>query len=176
MRRLLVLAAVSATVFALAPVASSTPARPTVERRGALERAVGRELNRARAAHGLRAVRCGDGLSAAAAQHSRSMLELGFFEHESADGTSFDRRIRRYYTNRGWQTWAVGEALLSSSVTISAREIVETWIQSPPHRAVILSPVYRDAGVGVYFTPEASGAFGGYPALVVTADFGLRER
>jgi uncharacterized protein YkwD len=104
------------------------------------------------------------------------MLELGYFEHESADGTSFDERIRRYYTDRGWHRWAVGETLLSSSIEISAREVVETWIGSPPHRAVILSTAYHDAGVGVFYAAVASGDFGGDPALVVTADFGLRAK
>jgi uncharacterized protein YkwD len=175
MRRLVVLAVASATVFALAPAASSSPARTTVERQSVLERAVVRELNRVRQVRGLRPLRFGDGLGNAAAQHSRSMLELGFFDHSSADGTSFDERLRRYYPNRGWHRWAVGEALLSSSGEIGAHDIVSAWLDSPPHRAVILSPLYRDAGLGVYYAPAASGAFGGDPALVVTADFGLRE-
>jgi uncharacterized protein YkwD len=176
MRRLIALAAASATVFALAPVASSSTTSPAIEHRGVLERAVVRELNRAREAHGLQPLRSGGGLRAAAAQHSHSMLERGFFEHESADGTSFDERIRRYYPERGWHTWSVGETLLASSVQISAQEVVATWVGSHPHRAVILSPVYRDAGVGVYYASAANGEFGGQPALVVTADFGLREK
>jgi uncharacterized protein YkwD len=176
MGRTIVLAAASALVAVLAPVASSTPARTTVERQAGLEQAVVRELNRTRSAHGLRPLRLGAGLDAAAAQHSRSMLERGYFEHSSSDGTSFDSRIRRYYPRRGWHRWAVGETLLMSSAEIGARSIVDAWIASPPHRAVILSPVYRDAGLGVFYAPTASGAFGGNPALVVTADLGLRAR
>ena len=159
----------------LAPAASPSSGA-SVERRGALERAVGRELNRVRAAHALQPLRFGDGLRVAAAQHSRSMLELGFFEHTSPDGTSFDNRIRRFYSDRGWRSWAVGETLLSSSAPIAAREIVATWLESPPHRDVILSRLYRDGGVGVYFAPSAAGRFGGEPALTVTADFGLRKK
>lgn len=176
MRRLLVLAAATAVLCVLAPVASSTPSQQAVQPRAGLERAVARELNRVRVGHGLRPFRIGDGLRTAAAQHSRSMLELGYFEHESADGTSFDDRIRRFYTDQGWQNWAVGETLLSSSVEITAREIVATWIGSKPHRDVLFSRLYRDAGVGVFYAPAASGAFGGEPALVVTADFGLRHK
>lgn len=176
MRRTFVLAAASALVAVLSPVASSTPLRASVERQVGLEHALVRELNRARIAHGVQALRFGDGLDAAAAQHSRSMLQRGYFDHSSPDGTTFDRRIRRYYSSRGWRRWAVGEALLSSPVEIGAREIVQAWIDSPPHRAVILSSTYRDAGLGVYFAPAATGSFGGEPALVVTADFGLREK
>lgn len=176
MRASIVFAVASAFVAMLAPVASSSPTRAMVERQVSLERSVVQELNRVRASHGLRPLRQGDGLDAAAAQHSRSMLERGYFEHSSADGTSFDRRIRRYYSSRGWRRWAVGETLLSSSTELDARTIVDAWINSPSHRAVILSPVYRDAGVGVYYAPSAAGAFGGQPALVVTADLGARER
>jgi uncharacterized protein YkwD len=176
MRRVLVFAAAAAVLWALAPAASSAPGSPSVERRSGLERAIGRELNRVRATHDLRPLRFGDGLRAAAAQHSRSMLEAGYFEHASADGTSFDARIKRFYSDRGCQSWAVGEALLSSSAEISAREIVSTWLDSPPHREVILSTVYRDGGVGVFFSPSAAGEFGDQPALVVTADFGSRQR
>jgi uncharacterized protein YkwD len=104
------------------------------------------------------------------------MLELGFFEHTSPDGTSFDDRIRRFYSDSGWRSWAVGETLLSSSGRLSAREIVATWVDSPPHRGVILSRLYREAGVGVYFAPSAVGQFSGEPALAVTADFGLRTK
>lgn len=102
------------------------------------------------------------------------MLELGFFEHESADGTTFDDRIRRYYRDRGWETWTVGETLLSSSVEIDAQQIVRAWIESRPHREIMLAAVWREAGVGVFYAPTAPGTFGGTEALVVTADFGLR--
>ena len=176
MRRTLVLAAASALVAVLSPVASSSPIRTTVERQVGLEHALVRELNRVRTAHGVQTLRFGDGLDLAAAQHSRSMLQQGYFDHSSPDGTTFDRRIRRYYPNCGWRRWAVGETLLSSTIEISAREIVQAWVDSPPHRAVILSSTYRDAGLGVYYAPAATGSFGGAPALVVTADFGLREK
>jgi uncharacterized protein YkwD len=176
MRRTIGFVAASALVVALAPSAASSPGRTTLERQVSLERAVVRELNRTRAAHRLRALRFGEGLDVAAAQHSRSMLELGYFDHSSPDGMSFDQRIRRYYSSRGWRRWAVGEALLTSSGEIGAQEVVQAWMNSPPHRAVLLSPVYRDAGLAVYYAPAAFGAFGGDSALVATADFGLRER
>ena len=176
MRRVIVLAAAALSLWALAPAASSAPRSPALERRDTLERAVGRELNRVRATRNLRPLRFGDGLRAAAAQHSRSMLETGYFEHESADGTTCDTRIKRFYSDRGWQSWAVGEALLSSTAEITAREIVSTWLNSPPHREVILSGVFRDGGVGAFYASSASGDFGDEPALVITADFGHRKR
>ena len=176
MRRVLAFPAAALALWVLAPAASSAPESTAIARRAPLERAVGRELNRVRVAHDLKPLRFGDGLAAAAAQHSRSMLEVGYFEHASADGSSFDARIKHYYGTRGWRSWTVGETLLSSSVEIPAREIVATWLDSPPHREVILSATYRDGGVGVFYTASAAGAFGNQPALVVTADFGQRQR
>jgi uncharacterized protein YkwD len=104
------------------------------------------------------------------------MLEQGFFEHESVDGTSFADRIRRYYRDHGWERWSVGETLLASTVELDARRIVTAWIQSRSHREVLFAPDWRDAGVGVFYSEHAPGAFGRAPALVVTADFGLRTR
>ena len=107
------------------------------------------------------------------------MLELGFFGHDSADGTAFSDRIRRYYTNRGWETWSVGEALLASEgQQIAAKPIVRAWLDSPLHRAVILSPAGKDACIGAVYTswpPPRPRAYGGSEAAVVTADFGLRS-
>lgn len=103
------------------------------------------------------------------------MLALGFFAHESADGTPFHNRIRRHYPPSGFGTWSVAETLLSGPTSIDARRIVAAWLASPGHRAVVLQPAWRDAGIGVYFRRDAPGHFGGVETLVVTADFGLRS-
>jgi uncharacterized protein YkwD len=104
------------------------------------------------------------------------MLAYGFFGHDSEDGTAFSERIKRYYTNRGWRTWSVGEALLSSQGTsIDATAIVDAWLASPPHKEIIMSPMFRDAGIGALYAPAAPKEFGGAETVVVTADFGLRE-
>lgn len=175
MRTLAALAVVLATVLATAPTAA--PAQPwKVERRVALESAVVKALNGIRTDAGLKPLKSSPSLRTAARAHSSAMLELGFFGHESADGTAFSERIRRHYTNRGWRTWSVGEALLASAgTTVEPDAIVEAWLDSPPHRAIILSPTWRDAGIGALYTPDAPKEFGGSATIVVTADFGLRE-
>ncbi len=175
MRTLAALAVVLATVLVTAPTAA--PAQSAnVERRASLEAAVVKALNRVRADAGLKPLRSAPSLRTAARGHSEAMLELGFFSHESADGTAFSERIRRHYTNRGWRTWSVGEALLASAgTTIEPDAIVEAWLESPPHRAIILSPTWRDAGIGALYAPDAPKEFGGSATIVVTADFGVRE-
>ena len=175
MRFLVALAAAATAVLVSSPVA--TPTSPTkVERRAVLEAAVVQEMNRVRAARGLRLLRAAPSLRSAARGHSEAMLEHGFFSHDSADGTAFSERINRYYTSRGFTRWSVGEALMASqSRVVDAQAIVAAWLESPPHRAVVLSPTWRDAGIGVLYAPRAPATFGGTEAIVVTADFGLRE-
>jgi len=176
MRSLAAIAVVLLAVLVMAPTgAPSTSAN--VESRATLEAAVVRQMNRVRVADGLRPLRTSPGLRAAARGHSRAMLEKGFFAHESADGTAFSERIRRQYTSRGWRTWSVGEALLASqgASTMEATAIVEAWLDSPPHREIILSPTWRDAGIGALYAVAAPQEFGGSQTIVVTADFGLRS-
>jgi uncharacterized protein YkwD len=175
MRALAALLVASATVLVGVPMAASQ-SEAQIERRTALEGAVIRELNRVRARQGLRPLRAAPSLRKAARAHSEAMLEYGFFGHDSLDGTDFGQRIRRHYTDRGWTRWSVGEALLSSQTShIDAREVVVAWLESPPHREIILSPAWRDAGIGVLYAPSAPREYRGAEAIVVTADFGLRE-
>jgi uncharacterized protein YkwD len=175
MRFLVALAVAATAVLVASPLAA--PSSPTkVERRAVLEAAVVHEMNRVRAARGLRPLRAAPSLRSAARSHSEAMLELGFFSHDSADGSAFSERIKRYYTSRGFTRWSVGEALMASQGRVAgAEEIVEAWLESPSHRAIVLSPTWRDAGIGVLYAPSAPATFGGSEALVVTADFGLRE-
>jgi uncharacterized protein YkwD len=148
-----------------------------MDRRPGLESEVARELNRVRAERGLRPLRTTPSLRTAARYHSRSMLAAGFFGHDSPDGTSFGDRIRRYYTSRGWRTWSVGETLLATEgqETTSAASVVSAWLDSPPHRRIVLSPTFRDVGIGAFYAASAPGEYGGAQAVVVTADLGLRS-
>src|SRR2546430_5764601 len=77
-------------------------------------------VNSFRVAHGLVPVRESKGLDSAARQHSLEMGKLGYFAHNSANGTSFWRRIQHYYGSRNYGQWSVGENLLWSSPTVSA--------------------------------------------------------
>jgi uncharacterized protein YkwD len=175
MRFLAVLLLVLASVHA--PVTSASAREDTrVDRRARLEADVVRELNRVRTGGGLKPLRTSPSLRTAARVHTRSMLNAGFFGHESPDGTSFSDRIRRYYSSRGWQTWSVGETLVATEGQSStdAAEVVSAWLDSSPHREIILSPSFRDIGVGAFYAAVAPGAFDDTEAVVVTADFGLR--
>jgi uncharacterized protein YkwD len=123
------------------------------------ERAVVRTINRARAAYGLRALRSHRRLARAADAHTRSMLRSDYFSHGA-----FSQRVRRYVSFR-----RIGETI-AMATRCSARKVVRMWLNSPPHRAVLLSRGFRRIGVG-----RRKGRLGATRACLVTADFGSRR-
>lgn len=140
----------------------------------ALEQGILTGLNETRVAHGLKPVRSSNELRNAAAFHSRSMLELGFFAHESADGSPFSDRLKRYYSPRGYTSWSVGENLLFTTAEIDPAAAIQAWLDSPGHRRILLSPGWREVGVSAQRSDAAAGTFGGEPTWVITTDFGFR--
>ena len=124
-------------------------------------------------AEGLRALTVSPALRNAALGHTASMLENGFFDHSSLDGTSASDRIERSYPMRPSKPWAVGETLFSTSGKLTARETVARWLASPAHNEILLSPQWREIGIGVARSPLAGGDFGGLPTAAATADFGV---
>jgi uncharacterized protein YkwD len=168
---------------ASAAVASSDAARSSAPQSGRqtksataiLETAVISRINAVRRRHGLRALRHNVRLAAAADFHSRDMVRRGYFEHSSANGTVFWRRIERFYPSRGFNSWTVGENLLWATDRYGAAFTVREWMNSPPHRSNILSRDWHEVGIGAVYTTSAPGEYGGRAVTIVTADFGSRR-
>jgi uncharacterized protein YkwD len=55
------------------------------------------------------------------------MARLGFFAHESADGTTPGARIRRAYDGS-----QVGETLLWASPDVTPEQALQLWLQPSP--------------------------------------------
>lgn len=123
------------------------------------ERSVVRAINRARGHHGLKRLHAGRRLARAADHHTRNMLRSDFFAHGA-----FSQRVRRFVGYR-----SIGETLAMAS-RCSARRIVRMWLNSPGHRAVLLTPRFRRVGIG-----RRVGRLGTRRACVVTADFASRH-
>jgi len=113
-------------------------------------------------------------LARAADEHSRDMLSRGYFGHNSAGG-SFADRLERFYSSANARSWAVGENLLRTSRRLDAAGALELWMASPAHRRQMLSPAWRDVGIGTASRVAAPGVYGGDDVTVVTADFGVRR-
>ena len=161
----------------------SAPARTTAPQHrsrtksvtAVLEAAVIGRINAIRRARGLRPLRNNGRLGAAADFHSRDMARKGYFEHDSASGTAFWRRIERFYPSRGFRSWTVGENLLWGTDRYGAEFAVREWMNSPPHRENILSRDWREIGIGAVFVASAPGEYRGRSVTIVTADFGSRR-
>lgn len=150
-------------------------AADTSTQQKALETDLIRGINSIRSEHGLKPLTFSAKLSAAAAQHTREMGTKGYFEHESYDSSEFWKRIERWYPSKGRRSWSVGENLLYSSPDVTASEGVELWLNSPQHRANLLSRSWREIGLSAIHFDSAPGEFEDGEVTLVTADFGARR-
>jgi uncharacterized protein YkwD len=164
-------------VFGLCVVVS--PAGATAEQPAAAARAlelgVLYSMNALRREHGLVPLRLSSGLGAAARQHSTEMASRGYFSHSSVNGSSFDRRVARFYSMGHRHFWSVGENLLWSSPDVDAAKALDMWLNSPLHRKNMLTARWREVGLSAVHVPSAPGTFGGREVTIVTADFGVRR-
>jgi uncharacterized protein YkwD len=146
-------------------------ASPRSATREQLERATLCLLNAQRTRRGLAPLRRSALLSGVARRYATMMVRRKFVSHTSPSGTTFANRIRRSgYLSR--RPWAIGEVIVWSTHATPAGQ-VRALMASPPHRHVILTPTYRDAGVGVVVGSPRRGV-GGRHAMVTVGNFGRR--
>jgi uncharacterized protein YkwD len=157
-----------------APVAQSGKAENRVTL-SSLESGVLSGLNKIRAQHGLQPVKISARLTASAAQHTKEMGSAGYFEHNSQDGTVFWKRIDRWYGQGGYGYWSVGENLLWSSPDVDAAGAMQLWMNSPEHRANILTARWREIGISAMHFAAAPGTYKGLEVTIITTDFGVRR-
>ena len=170
-----IVAAVAVLCALAAPATAARSHTRTVAGDPGLEQGVLVAINDFRARHHLAPLRLSRPLSAAADAHSLAMARRGFFAHESADGSAFWKRVRRFYTDRGFSRWSVGENLLWSSPDVDAAGALEMWLNSPPHRKNLLTPGWREIGLSAVHVSAAPGVYEGRETTILTADFGTRR-
>jgi uncharacterized protein YkwD len=171
-RRLVSLLCIAAALCA----AGATAAPERAEHHAGIARHLVESINAVRAEHGLAAVQPAPSLRLAALAHTRVQVERGDFTHDSPDGSSFSARIKRFYGQRGFSRWGVGENLLYGPVSMSPDDALSVWLESPAHRKILLEPSWRDIGIVALAVQQAPGEFGGNDVVVITSDFGIRSR
>jgi uncharacterized protein YkwD len=173
--RIIIAVALIALLGALvAPTARSGRAATRVTLTS-LESGVLSALNQIRAQHGLQPLKISAPLTASAAQHSREMGTAGYFQHNSNDGTAFWKRIGHWYGSTGYGYWSVGENLLWSSPEVDAPGALQLWMNSPEHRANILTARWREIGISAQHYAAAPGTYKGLEVTIITTDFGIRR-
>jgi uncharacterized protein YkwD len=139
------------------------------DRRAALLCAIGAE----RGARGLAPVHESPQLTLAAQRHADDMVARAFFAHVSPGGMTLAERVRAtgYLTSR--RTWELGEAIAWAQAPLdTANQLVQAWLNSPPHREILLDRGFRDVGIGV--APGLTDGSGG-PGATAVLDFGFRS-
>lgn len=124
------------------------------------ERTVWTLTNQERADNGLPGLSLNGDLVESARAHSADMAAQNYFDHTGLDGRSPGDRIAA--TGYAASSW--GENIAAGYETPQA--VVEGWMNSPGHRANILSDNYCDIGVGY-----ADGEGSSYPSYW-TQNFG----
>jgi len=129
-------------------------------------------LNAERAAGGLGSVSRNGALDQASVGFSQRMVTEAFFAHNSPDGrTLVDRLTGSGYLGGGGAAWAVGENIAWGQAQLSTpASIVRAWMESPGHRANILSDHYGEIGIGLALGTPVDRAWG----ATYTTDFGSR--
>jgi uncharacterized protein YkwD len=169
---LIVLATTTGAAASKAPCGNSTAA----PRQLSLHQMQSSELcliNRVRAHYGLHPLAFNSELRDSATGHSDSMVTHHYFAHEGPGG-SMDSRITRTGYLHSAGSFSVGENIGGGRGRRdgSPMAVFKEWMHSPPHRANILDPGFRDAGVGVARGYPMGGSRG---SATYTVDFGSRS-
>ncbi len=105
-------------------------------------------VNEERAKNGLDALEWGVTCEAAAAVRARELMSN--YSHTRPDGSSWETACP--LPESGGSS---GENLMAGNAAVSPQTVVAAWMNSPDHRANILSPNFTKLAVGFIFDPEA---------------------
>ncbi len=168
--------AVLATVVASFALPASAGAQVRYRAAGSLQQAVIAQVNAVRRAHGVRALAVRRPLVQAATSHGANMVRHGYFAHSWSNGAPFASWIRRFWPGCTRCSWSVGENLYWRHPNPNAAQVVNAWLNSPPHRRNLLRRDWRSIGVSAVLSLDPFGAYAGVPsAMVVVAEFGRRS-
>jgi uncharacterized protein YkwD len=124
-------------------------------------------INQVRADHHLAPVYPSVSLQQAASHHSDDMLVRDYFAHTSPTGSTVYTRIVKSGFVSGY-AWLGGETLAWGTGTLATPlATVNAWLNSPEHRAIMLSPQFHWVGIS-----RTCGTYQGHTgACVWTADW-----
>lgn len=153
----------------------------------AVSQSVHKRINAIRAEQGLKTLSHSKELAAIALGHSRDMARRNYFSHNSPEGqTPGDRADKHGYECRvpvgGNRYQGIGENIFQVTAYKNIRrtmrggrqvseeytwftseemaeKIVTGWMNSPPHRAIILNKHFSKAGLGLAYSPEDKAVY-----------------
>ncbi len=99
------------------------------------------EINKTRRRHGKRELLDDEILTQTAAAYARQLAQRHHLDHKDPQGRGPDARVEE----RGYHWMYVAENLAAGQ--LSPAEVVQDWLNSPPHRAALLSDHPEELGV-----------------------------
>jgi len=120
------------------------------------------ETNRWREIEGLPQLKKSNLLNSAALNKAKDMLESQYFDHQSPLGLG----VADVITATGYKFLAVGENLALGNYA-DDKELVQAWMDSPGHRANILSDNFTEIGIGFVY-----GEYEGHATWLAVQEFG----
>lgn len=110
------------------------------------------QLNQLRRQKGLLELEWSDRLAELATIHSADMAANKFFDHRGSDGSMVDERADRLHLG-AWL--GIGENIaFMQNFADPVGTAIEKWLESPSHRNNMLSPQWKETGVGVVVTRD----------------------
>jgi len=128
-------------------------------------------INKERIYYGLQPLKSDSDLDRAAKLKSKDMINRNYFEHFAYGLTPWD-----FVKNSGYKYKYAGENLAMNFDT--SEGVVKAWMNSPAHRANILSTDFEDIGIGVVkgvYTENKNGFEDTYETTMVTTMYGKKK-
>ena len=151
---------------------ATASAAPSGKNLGTVAQSILCLLNAQRASRGLKPLKLNRKLSRAALAHAKNMVTKHYFSHNGPDGSPLSRIKKAGYIPRVG-LWTVGENLAwGTGTSASAGQIMTAWMNSPEHKANILTKSFKEIGIGIVAAPPSGGGPG---ATYATTFGGIRR-
>ncbi len=151
-RSVLVLAGLFLLLFFAFPLLTSLAEGPTAPAPDPItqnEQSMLARINEVRASYGLYPFREATLLDNAAGAHVTEAQARNYMSHRGANGSSYYNRV----ASAGYEADKVNEAI---GWGYALERQLTWWLNSPVHRAILLSSTYTDIGVGYAGNPAKS--------------------
>ena len=134
-------------------------------------------VNHERSRRGLASLTPVGSLTTVADAYARRMARDNFFDHTAPNGSTFIARIRSTtYLTGGVRSWSVGENLAWGTGDLATPQaIVASWMKSAGHRHNILTPAFRELGLGIA-VGAPQGGIADHTGATYVNEFGERHR
>ena len=109
-----------------------------------------------------------------AIEHSTDEVTRGYYDHDEPGGRTFDTRVLGFLRHEGYRKLVAQETLAyTTGGPLDPHDVLQQWLDSPPHRAILLSRDNTQIGIGIAHVDVGTGFWAGDTNVsTVTAIYG----